>query len=124
MNKRAYIFYLSVFIVGFVIAFFCGMKAVLEDSYNVVNTEQTNQSNNSKKEDGYWVKAISGTIFVYKSDTETLVAETDIKISNLTDKEKRILEDGIYLENSEELFKYLEANTSWRKMRIVLWKQL
>ena len=124
MNKRAYIFYLSVFIVGFVIAFFCGMKAVSEDSSGVISTQKANVDNNVSKEDGYWVKAISGTIFVYKSDKETLVAETDIKILNLSDKVKRILEDGIYLENSEELFKYLEANTSWGKMRIVLWKQL
>ena len=51
-------------------------------------------------------------IFVYKSDKTTVIAETDINISRLSTSEKNILNDGIYLENSEELFKYLEANTS------------
>lgn len=114
MNKRAYIFYLMILVCGFIIAYFAGVKmgsgteqSNIEQEANVVPETST-----STPTEGYWVRAIDDTIYVYKSDKETLVAETDINISGLTDKEKSILENGVYLENAEELFKYLEANTS------------
>lgn len=69
------------------------------------------KSKNSSEE-GYWVKSVNNVIIVYKSDKKTIVAETDINIAKMSEKERNILMDGIYLENSEELFKYLEANTS------------
>lgn len=113
MNKRAYIFYLVIFIIGFGIAYICGLKVGMEDEIahneNVANVMSDNQE---KEEDGYWVKAINNIIFVYKSDKTTVIAETDINTSELSASEKNVLDDGIYLENSEELFKYLEANTS------------
>ena len=104
MNKRAYIFYLTIFIIGFGIAYVCGLKTGMEDE-PIINNEQAvnaKPDENKNQEEGYWVKAIDNVIFVYKSDKTTVIAETDINI----------LDDGIYLENSEELFKYLEANTS------------
>lgn len=113
MNRRAYIFYLTIFIVGFGIAYFCGLKTGMENDllYNE-KTVDVQPKENEQKEEGYWVKAIGDVIFVYKSDKTTVIAETDINISRLSTSEKNILNDGIYLENSEELFKYLEANTS------------
>lgn len=114
MNKRAYIFYLMILICGFTIAYVAGFKigsgseqSNIEKEVNVDPEESTNTPT-----DGYWVKSVNDKIYVYKSDKETLVAETDINISGLSDKEKNILENGVYLENAEELFKYLEANTS------------
>ena len=38
--------------------------------------------------------------------------ETDIDISDFSLKEKNMLQNGVYYENAEELFKYLESNTS------------
>lgn len=113
MNKRAYIFYLTIFIIGFGIAYVCGLRVGMDET-TIPNGAEANVIPNSKleTEEGYWVKAINNVIFVYKSDKTTVIAETDINISQLSTKEKSILNDGIYLENSEKLFKYLEANTS------------
>lgn len=114
MNKRAYIFYLMILVCGFIIAYFAGVK--METDSKDLNIEKevnvTPEASTSTPTDGYWVKAVDDKIYVYKSDKETLVAETDINISEISDKEKSILENGVYLENAEELFKYLEANTS------------
>lgn len=112
MNKRAYIFYLVVFIIGFVIAYLCGINVGVEDELSHNKHTVNAIPSNDESEEGYWVKAIDNVIFVYKSDKKTVIAETDINISQLSTREKNILVDGIYLENSEELFKYLEANTS------------
>ena len=115
MNKRAYIFCLIVFIMGFCIAYFAGIK---EGENNIpLKREKTadvkpKEKNNNIAEEGYWVKSVNDVIIVYKSDKKTIVAETDISISKMTEKERNVLLDGIYLETSEELFKYLEANTS------------
>lgn len=51
-------------------------------------------------------------LYVYKSDKETEIAETDINISNMSLKDRKVIINGIYVESSEELFKFLEANTS------------
>lgn len=114
MNKRAYIFYLIILICGFAVAYTAGVKIETNKQQNNIQKEvnvNPETSVNAKAE-GYWVKSCEGTICVYKSDGTTVVAETDIDISELTDKEKSILENGVYLENAEKLFKYLEANTS------------
>ena len=44
--------------------------------------------------------------------TSTVVAETDIVVSRLPEADRKVLENGIYIENAEKLFKFLEANTS------------
>ncbi|MFQ9515456.1 MAG: hypothetical protein ACLRZ9_06470 [Eubacterium sp.] len=114
MSKRAYIFCFIVFILGFIVAYLAGVEL---GTYRY-NTNQDKQVNvNPEKEtealtEGYWVKANNNKIYVYKSDGETIVAETDIDISEFSNQEKKILENGIYLESAEKLFKYLEANTS------------
>lgn len=114
MNRRAYIFYLMILVCGFILAYVAGVKmgsgteqSNIEKEANVVPETST-----STPTEGYWVKSVDDIIYVYKSDRTTVVAETDINISGLSDKEKSILENGVYLENAEELFKYLEANTS------------
>lgn len=114
MNKRAYIFYFSIMVLGFFIAFFCGVNLGEKDSRtNIDKTVNVNPTDNSiTATEGYWVKSNNNKIYVYKSDNETIIAETDIDISEFTLKERKILENGIYLETAEQLFKYLEANTS------------
>ena len=114
MSKRAYIFTFIVCILGFVIAYLAGVKLGTYDYED--NSDKTVNVNPEKETDspteGYWVKATNSKIYVYKSDGETIVAETDIDISEFSLQERSILENGIYLESAEELFKYLEANTS------------
>ena len=114
MNKRAYIFYLTILVCGFVIAYVSGFQigSNTEPSNMEKEVNVNPEVSTSEPTQGYWVKAVEDKIYVYKSDKTTLVAETDINISSLSDKEKSILENGVYLENAEELFKYLEANTS------------
>lgn len=114
MNKRAYIFCFSVLICGFIVAYIAGIKMGLEPQ-NEKKEKEVNvnpQQETSVAAEGYWVKAVDDKIFVYKSDGETIVAETDIDISECSNMEKSILENGVYLESAEELFKYLESNTS------------
>lgn len=114
MNKRAYIFYLIILVCGFAIAYVSGFKIGSGNNQSKIEKEVNvnPEISTSSPTEGYWVKAVADKIYVYKSDKSTLVAETDINISGLSDGEKSILENGVYLENAEELFKYLEANTS------------
>ena len=117
MNKRAYIFCLIVFIIGFSLAYIVGMKIGTEEGETlkekVVNVSPNQNSNSNETEaEGYWVKTLNDKIIVYKKDGTTIVAETDINVSRLSDTDQKVLEHGIYLESAEELFKFLEANTS------------
>lgn len=116
MNKRAYIFYLSILIVGFLVAYWSGIKlgSYEYDSLNNNKTVNVNPEQETKSSvmEGYWVKSDKNKILVYKGDGKTIIAETDIDISEFSEREKRIIENGVYLENAEKLFKYLEANTS------------
>lgn len=116
MNKHAYIFYLSLLIVGFLVAYLSGLKLGVSNSNGINNDKTVNVSpeieSNISVTEGYWVKSNDNKILVYKSDGNTIIAETDIDISECSEQEKKILENGVYLENAEKLFKYLEANTS------------
>ena len=110
MNKRAYIFYLLIFIFGFSLCYFVGYK--VGSNTKMANTKVTESKESEKKVSGYWIKAVNDTIFVFEKDGKTVVAQTDINISFLSEKEKALLSDGIYFETAEDLFKYLESNTS------------
>ena len=110
MNRRAYIFYLIVFICGFVITFFCGYKYAIT---NPPKTVENNVSPNAFEEsNGYWILTENNHVMVYNYDKSVLIADTEIDVSKLSDLEQAILLDGIYIENPSELFKYLEAYTS------------
>ena len=114
MSKRAYIFCLIVFILGFAIAYIAGVK-IGTDEGETLKEKVVNVSPNQEKAteaEGYWVKSLDGKIIVYKSDRTTVVAETDIDVSRMPEMDRSVLENGIYLETAEQLFKYLEANTS------------
>ena len=100
MSKRAYIFYLLVLIIGFGIAYVSGIRF---GTNNNVNEHTENKS----------IIAVDNKLNVYKKDKKTIMAETDIDISDFSLKEKNMLQNGVYYENAEELFKYLESNTSW-----------
>lgn len=117
MSKRAYIFYLLVLIIGFGIAYVSG---IIFGTNNNVNKYTENKSINTNsltdensEVEGYWIIAVDNKLNVYKKDKKTIMAETDIDISDFSLKEKNMLQNGVYYENAEELFKYLESNTSW-----------
>ena len=89
MSKRAYIFCLVVFIIGFLAAYIVGVEIGTKEGDN-----------------------LNDKIVVYKKKRKTVVAETDIVVSRLPEADRKVLENGIYIENAEKLFKFLEANTS------------
>ena len=116
MSKRAYIFYLLVLIIGFGIAY---VSVIRFGTNNNVNKYTENKSintnsltNENSEVEGYWIIAVDNKLNVYKKDKKTIMAETDIDISDFSLKEKNMLQNGVYYENAEELFKYLESNTS------------
>lgn len=112
MNKRAYIFCLIVFIIGFSLAYIVGLKIGTEEGENLKEKVVNVSPDNKNETEGYWVKSLNDKIIVYKKDGTTVVAETDISVSRLSDTDQKVLENGIYIETAEELFKFLEANTS------------
>ena len=117
MRKRAYIFYLLVLIIGFGIAYVSGIRFGTNNNVNK-HTENKSINTNSLTDEnseveGYWIIAVDNKLNVYKKDKKTIMAETDIDISDFSLKEKNMLQNGVYYENAEELFKYLESNTSW-----------
>ena len=90
MNKRAYIFYLIIFVVGFSISYLCGYKMGTSDLKNVAIKSDAVKANNENKKEGYWLIAKDNILYVYKSDKETEIAETDINISNMSLKDRKI----------------------------------
>lgn len=113
MNKRAYIFYLGILLAGIVVAFFVGRKIAMSDPpITETNVKTTRQVTNDKPEDGFWLKLENDVIVVYKQNKTDLIAQTDIHGDDCSDRDRLMLEDGIYLENVESLFKYLQAHTS------------
>ena len=107
MSKRAYIFYLLVLIIGFGIAYVSGIRFGTNNNVNKYTENKSINTNSLTDEnsevEGYWIIAV---------DKKTIMAETDIDISDFSLKEKNMLQNGVYYENAEELFKYLESNTS------------
>ena len=71
MSKRAYIFCLVVFIIGFLAAYIVGVEIGTKEGDNlkekVVNVSPDNKSD-SKEVEGYWVKGLNDKIVVYKKD--------------------------------------------------------
>ena len=116
MSKRAYIFYLLVLIIGFEIAYVSGIRFGANNNVNKYNENKSINTNSLTDEnsevEGYWIIAVDNKLNVYKKDKKTIMAETDIDISDFSLKEKNMLQNGVYYENAEELFKYLESNTS------------
>lgn len=113
MNKRAYIFYLGIFIMGIVVAFFVGRKFAMTDSpATETNVKTTRYSAGEEYAEGFWLKLENDVIVVYGENKEDVIAETDIHGSDCSGRDRSMLKDGIYMENIESLFKFLQAHTS------------
>ena len=113
MNKRAYIFYFSVILMGVLLSFFAGRKYAFEDAKsNAPRISEVNEPFSRKEVEGYWLKLEQNHVVIYEKDQKELIAETDIRKSDCSSKDIRMLENGIYLENIESLCKFLQAHTS------------
>lgn len=120
MKNKSYIFCFVTFIAIFILAFFVGDRLGREDkkiktdktNANVVKeTENTETDRVATTSSGYFIKAEKGYIIIYNHEGE-LISNTEISIAHFTEQEKRILENGIYVESAENLFRYLESYTS------------
>ena len=113
MNKRAYIFYLGIFIMGVVIAFFVGRKfAMSEPPATETNVKTTGYKAEQEYTEGFWLKLENDVIVVYEQNKTDVIAETDIHSADCSSRDQSMLEDGIYMEDIESLFKFLQAHTS------------
>ena len=99
MSKRAYIFYLLVLIIGFGIAYVSGIRFGTNNNVNKYTENKsinTNSLTNENSEvEGYWIIAVDNKLNVYKKDKKTIMAETDIDISDFSLKEKNMLQNGV-----------------------------
>lgn len=92
MSKRAYIFYLLVLIIGFGIAYVSGIRFGTNNNVNKYTENKSINTNSLTDEnsevEGYWIIAVDNKLNVYKKDKKTIMAETDIDISDFSLKEK------------------------------------
>ena len=91
MSKRAYIFYLLVLIIGFGIAYVSGIRFGTNNNVNKYTENKSINTNSLTDEnsevEGYWIIAVDNKLNVYKKDKKTIMAETDIDISDFSLKE-------------------------------------
>ena len=87
MSKRAYIFCLVVFIIGFLAAYIVGVEIGTKEGDNlkekVVNVSPDNKSD-SKEVEGYWVKGLNDKIVVYKIFIAIIFIRCKSTVCNVT----------------------------------------
>ena len=76
MNKRAYIFYLIIFVVGFSISYLCGYKMGTSDLKNVAIKSDTVKANNENKKEGYWLIAKNNILYIKVIKKQKLLKRT------------------------------------------------
>lgn len=121
MSKKSYIFCFVAFIIFFIAVYFAGKsivktdnnkeKSINEVNVAVENNETATKESNHREVAGYWMKTDNHYIVIYNNKGE-IITNTEISVVNFSDTDKQILEDGIYVETAEDLFRYLESYTS------------
>lgn len=124
MKEKSYIFCFVAFIIIFIMAFFAGdylgnkENKIVSDKTDArvwkeeeTRTETIETSRSNTTGAGYWIKAENEYIVIYNYNGE-LVSNTEIGTWHFSEQEKKILENGIYVESAEDLFRYLESYTS------------
>ncbi len=114
--------FLSIVLILIVLLF---IKLQNEDGQNKIEQEITNsqtetEDNNSQSitisndYKTYYFYAINegGHIFVYDIQSQTLYMETGLETESLPENIQNELETGIYFENEEQLFSFLESYSS------------
>jgi hypothetical protein len=112
MKRKTYIFCFVALIILFISAYFAGSYSVKKNNikYNKVDSEVIT-NNIERKATGYWIRIKNGYIVIYNYNDE-FIANTAISSEYLSEEERLILEDGVYVESAHELFRFLESYTS------------
>lgn len=66
----------------------------------------------NKENYAYFLTEYGGYLVVYTNDKKTLVDQTGIRISELSEEEQTEVKKGIYLDNLDQLYGLLESYTS------------
>ncbi|MBE5957869.1 MAG: hypothetical protein E7254_03275 [Lachnospiraceae bacterium] len=112
MKRKTYIFCFVALIILFVSAYFAGTKIVKRNQIKYKGTDGEAVTNVGVTViSGYWLRLKDDYVVIYNSKDE-YIANTAISTDSLSEEEKLILENGIYVETANELFRYLESYTS------------
>ena len=113
MKRRAYIFYSIVIAAGLMISFFVGRKMAFQDPPATATNVKTAETNSEAESvTGYWLKLENDVIVIYGENKKNLIAETDIHSSVCSARDQKLLKTGIYMEDIDKLFKFLQSHTS------------
>lgn len=124
MTRKTYIFCFVALLILFVFSFVLIInikdgQTLKEKSVNNKTIKQLEDQNDDIAHEQetfnfdkmYFVKLDGNRVVVYNMENQ-LIANTQIYASELGEKEKELLIEGIYCKDAEELFRYLESLTS------------
>jgi hypothetical protein len=98
---------------GMAVSFLAGKRfAAEEPPVTKTNAVANYEPASTGEVQGFWLKLQNNKIVIYDKTKEHMIAETDIRKSDCSVRDIHLLENGIYLETMEGLFKYLQAHTS------------
>lgn len=82
-----------------------------ESKINAVHNQETERAANTRElpgHDSYSVKEYKGCIAVFKRGSEKPLRTTEISVKTLPEADQKILKNGIFAENNEQLNEILE----------------
>ncbi len=82
-----------------------------ESKTNVVRNQEPEANENTQKlpgHDSYSVKEYKGCIAVFKRGSEKPLRTTEVSVKTLPEADQKILKNGIFAENNEQLNEILE----------------
>ncbi len=89
---------------------------MVDTEHHVVDTQekttQSVESSNPYKKYEFCAKTEDGRVVIYDVQSSVLYMETAIEIRFLSEELQAELKDGIYFENEEQLFDFLESYSS------------
>ena len=85
-----------------------------------INAKEQKEMNNTSvaadgqalKDDCYYLKEFNGYVVVYLSDKKTVYEYTDISLEGLPENLQKEIQNGKYIETSENLYGFLENYSS------------
>lgn len=78
-----------------------------KDSVVLLKTYDSTQN-----QKGFYLKIENGRVIAFYKDQTTIFLETDLSVDEMSTKMYKRLQKGIYFQNQEELFAFLESYTS------------
>ncbi len=111
----SYFVILTAIILTFVYAFAMNHQHEI-DGYVVLEDSVTEEIIYSNSDDvvseGYYLREEEGYVIVYMFDNSTIFLETDILVTSLSDTLQWEIEEGKYIETTNELYSFLENYSS------------